>query len=108
MRARADRHDRCQRSRSCRGPNVVCRNMTGPWCARRHPHRPVANWKSPTPDESRRRGWESEDGHDTLTNSLVSFMVDNGEYGLYIPLDPFFVVGPRMQGSGEEISWLKV
>jgi hypothetical protein len=28
-------------------------------------------------------------------------MVDNGEYGLYIPLDPFFVVA-RMQ-NGEAI-----
>jgi hypothetical protein len=29
---------------------------------------------------------------------LVSFLVDDQEYGLYIPLDPFFVVA-RMQGN---------
>jgi hypothetical protein len=29
---------------------------------------------------------------------LVSFLVDDQEYGLYIPLDPFFVVA-RMEGS---------
>jgi hypothetical protein len=29
---------------------------------------------------------------------LVSFLVNNEEYGLYIPLDPFFVVA-RMQGN---------
>jgi hypothetical protein len=29
---------------------------------------------------------------------LVSFVVDEQDYGLYIPLDPFFVVA-RMEGS---------
>jgi hypothetical protein len=29
---------------------------------------------------------------------LVSFLVNDEEYGLYIPLDPFFVVA-RMQGN---------
>jgi len=29
---------------------------------------------------------------------LVSFLVDSQEYGLYIPLDPFFVVA-RMEGN---------
>lgn len=42
---------------------------------------------------------EAEDDTDTY-ELLVSFMVENGEYGLYIPLDPFFVVA-RMQGKSE-------
>jgi hypothetical protein len=46
---------------------------------------------------------ELEDDEDADDNSetyelLVSFMVNEEEYGLYIPLDPFFVVG-RMQGN---------
>ena len=32
---------------------------------------------------------------------LVSFMVDDQEYGLYIPLDPFFVVASMMDGQAE-------
>ena len=39
---------------------------------------------------------------------LVNFRVDNNEYGLYIPLDPFFIVGKLEDGEvklveGEEI-----
>ncbi len=30
---------------------------------------------------------------------LVNFRVDNNEYGLYIPLDPFFIVGKLEQGE---------
>ena len=30
---------------------------------------------------------------------LVSFKVDNNEYGLYIPLDPFFIVGKNINGT---------
>lgn len=42
---------------------------------------------------------DSEDGDDSETYELlVSFLVDDQEYGLYIPLDPFFVVA-RMEGS---------
>jgi len=40
---------------------------------------------------------EADDDSETY-ELLVSFMVDEGEYGLYIPLDPFFVVA-RMEGS---------
>ncbi len=40
---------------------------------------------------------EADDDSETY-ELLVSFMVDDGEYGLYIPLDPFFVVA-RMEGS---------
>jgi hypothetical protein len=43
---------------------------------------------------------EDEDGDDDTETYelLVSFMVENEEYGLYIPLDPFFVVA-RMEGG---------
>ncbi|KGG15183.1 MULTISPECIES: DUF3727 domain-containing protein [unclassified Prochlorococcus] len=34
-----------------------------------------------------------------LYELLVNFKVDNEEYGLYIPLDPFFVVGKILDGS---------
>ena len=30
---------------------------------------------------------------------LVNFRVDNNEYGLYIPLDPFFIVGKLQDGE---------
>ncbi|MCP9773452.1 DUF3727 domain-containing protein [Synechococcus sp. Tobar12-5m-g] len=40
-----------------------------------------------------------DDDSDTY-ELLVSFMVDNGEYGLYIPLDPFFVVARMQDGDG--------
>jgi len=57
--------------------------------------------EEPDPDDLDDEDGESEDDTDTY-ELLVSFMVDNGEYGLYIPLDPFFVVA-KMQGSGEGI-----
>lgn len=42
---------------------------------------------------------EDEDADDSETYELlVSFLVDDREYGLYIPLDPYFVVA-RMDGS---------
>ena len=41
---------------------------------------------------------EDADDDSETYELLVSFMVDNQEYGLYIPLDPFFVVA-RMQGT---------
>jgi hypothetical protein len=31
----------------------------------------------------------------------VSFMVEEQEYGLYIPLDPFFVVARMVDGQAE-------
>ncbi len=40
---------------------------------------------------------EADDDSETY-ELLVSFLVDNQEYGLYIPLDPFFVVA-RMEGG---------
>ncbi|MDA0718116.1 MAG: DUF3727 domain-containing protein [Cyanobacteria bacterium] len=41
---------------------------------------------------------EADDDSETY-ELLVSFLVDDLEYGLYIPLDPFFVVA-RMDGEG--------
>ncbi len=43
---------------------------------------------------------ESElDEESELYELLVSFRVNNKEYGLYIPLDPFFVVGKLIEGQ---------
>jgi hypothetical protein len=41
---------------------------------------------------------EDEDDDSETYELLVSFLVDDQEYGLYIPLDPYFVVA-RMDGS---------
>ena len=53
-------------------------------------------------DEPEPEDFDDEDGDaddDSETYELlVSFLVDNQEYGLYIPLDPFFVVA-RMEGG---------
>jgi hypothetical protein len=42
---------------------------------------------------------EDADDDSETYELLVSFLVDEREYGLYIPLDPFFVVA-RMDGDG--------
>jgi hypothetical protein len=42
---------------------------------------------------------EDADDDSETYELLVSFLVDEREYGLYIPLDPFFVVA-RMDGNG--------
>ena len=39
------------------------------------------------------------DDDSELYELLVSFRVENEEYGLYIPLDPFFVVGKLVDGQ---------
>jgi hypothetical protein len=51
-------------------------------------------------DEPEPEDLDDEDGDDESETYelLVSFLVNDQEYGLYIPLDPFFVVA-RMQGS---------
>jgi hypothetical protein len=51
-------------------------------------------------DEPEPEELDDEDGDDETETYelLVSFLVNDQEYGLYIPLDPFFVVA-RMQGS---------
>ncbi|WP_043368446.1 DUF3727 domain-containing protein [Cyanobium sp. PCC 7001] len=50
----------------------------------------------PEPDD-----YDDEDDDDDTESYelLVSFLVEGEEYGLYIPLDPFFVVA-RMEGNG--------
>ena len=42
---------------------------------------------------------EDDDDDSETYELLVSFLVEEREYGLYIPLDPFFVVA-RMNGDG--------
>ena len=51
----------------------------------------------PDPEELDDEDAEDDDDSETY-ELLVSFLVNDEEYGLYIPLDPFFVVA-RMQGS---------
>jgi len=53
----------------------------------------------PDPDELEDEG-DDEDDSETY-ELLVSFLVDEQEYGLYIPLDPFFVVAKMNDGSAE-------
>ncbi|MGB5135271.1 MAG: DUF3727 domain-containing protein [Prochlorococcaceae cyanobacterium] len=49
-------------------------------------------------DEDDEDDEEEEDDEIETYELLVSFLVDDQEYGLYIPLDPYFVVA-RMDGS---------
>ncbi|MFM7548827.1 MAG: DUF3727 domain-containing protein [Cyanobacteriota bacterium] len=51
----------------------------------------------PDPDDLDEDDGEVDDETETY-ELLVNFMVEAQEYGLYIPLDPFFVVA-RMEGS---------
>ncbi len=51
----------------------------------------------PEPDDEGTDDDEADDDSETY-ELLVSFLVEEQEYGLYIPLDPFFVVA-RMEGS---------
>ena len=51
----------------------------------------------PDPDDLDDEDGEADDESETY-ELLVSFLVNDEEYGLYIPLDPFFVVA-RMEGS---------
>ncbi|MCU0528523.1 MAG: DUF3727 domain-containing protein [Cyanobium sp. Prado107] len=52
----------------------------------------------PEPDELDDEEDDEEDDEIETYELLVSFLVDDQEYGLYIPLDPYFVVA-RMDGS---------
>ncbi|MEB3300607.1 MAG: DUF3727 domain-containing protein, partial [Cyanobacteriota bacterium] len=57
--------------------------------------------EEPDPDElDEELEDELEDGDEEsdLYELLIQFRADNREYGLYIPLDPFFVVA-RMDGA---------
>jgi len=51
----------------------------------------------PEPDDLDDEDGEADDESETY-ELLVSFLVEDEEYGLYIPLDPFFVVA-RMEGN---------
>ena len=51
----------------------------------------------PEPDELDEDDEDADDDSETY-ELLVSFLVEEQEYGLYIPLDPFFVVA-RMDGG---------
>ncbi len=58
----------------------------------------------PEPEELEEKDFDDDSETYEL---LVSFMVENKEYGLYIPLDPFFIVGKLEDGlasvvEGEE------
>ena len=50
------------------------------------------------PDPEDLEDEDSDDESETY-ELLVSFLVDEQEYGLYIPLDPFFVVARMDDGS---------
>lgn len=52
----------------------------------------------PDPEELDEDDEDVEDDDSETYELLVSFLVDDQEYGLYIPLDPYFVVA-RMEGS---------
>ena len=50
----------------------------------------------PEPEENEE---EDIDDESETYELLVNFRVDNNEYGLYIPLDPFFIVGKLEDGE---------
>lgn len=57
--------------------------------------------EEPDPDELEEdldEDLEDEDGETDLYELLIQFRADDREYGLYIPLDPFFVVA-RLEGG---------
>jgi hypothetical protein len=54
--------------------------------------------EEPDPDDFEDDDDESDPEDSETYDLLVSFVVDEQDYGLYIPLDPFFVVA-RMEGS---------
>ena len=55
----------------------------------------------PDPDELDDEDEDDGDEDAETYELLVSFMVDEQEYGLYIPLDPFFVVARMVDGQAE-------
>ncbi len=52
--------------------------------------------EEPEPEELEEKDFDEDS---ELYELLVNFKVDNEEYGLYIPLDPFFVVGKITDGN---------
>ena len=55
----------------------------------------------PDPDELDDEDDDDGDEDSETFELLVSFMVEEQEYGLYIPLDPFFVVARMVDGQAE-------
>ena len=55
----------------------------------------------PDPDELDEEDEDDGDEDAETYELLVSFMVEEQEYGLYIPLDPFFVVARMVDGQAE-------
>jgi hypothetical protein len=55
--------------------------------------------EEPDPEEIEEELEGEEDDDTDLYEMLIQFRAENQEYGLYIPLDPFFVVG-RLEGKG--------
>ena len=55
----------------------------------------------PDPEDLEDDDEDDADEESETYELLVSFMVDQGEYGLYIPLDPFFVVARMVDGQAE-------
>ena len=55
----------------------------------------------PDPDELEDEDDDDGDEDSETFELLVSFMVEEQEYGLYIPLDPFFVVARMVDGQAE-------
>ena len=52
--------------------------------------------EEPEPEELEEKDFDEDS---ELYELLVNFKVENEEYGLYIPLDPFFVVGEIKDGK---------
>ncbi len=52
--------------------------------------------EEPEPEELEEKDFDEDS---ELYELLVNFKVENEEYGLYIPLDPFFVVGKIVDGN---------
>ena len=55
----------------------------------------------PVPEELDLDAEEDEDDDAETYELLVSFLVAEQEYGLYIPLDPFFVVARMENGHAQ-------
>ena len=55
----------------------------------------------PDPEDLEDDDEDESDEESETYELLVSFMVDEEEYGLYIPLDPFFVVARMVDGQAE-------
>ncbi len=65
--------------------------------------------EEPEPEEFEEKDFDEDS---ELYELLVNFKVENQEYGLYIPLDPFFVVGKILDGNafvleGEEFDLIQ-